>query len=380
MIKARTGTVNRVISSLDARITRRMPAILYRAKLDRVLERGQETRVPNARDEVMKFHNPVNAFHIPKITRSEQSDVVVSFIIPSFNAGRLLAECVDSIYGSIGLPEYEVIVVDDGSTDNTPQIARSLAERYDNLRVVSKCNGGAGFARNSGMELARGEYFCFIDADDMVEASWFVRCFDALKTNVADYSYSLMTRIDASGKHQLGIAGKSRKNGTGLSGCAAIFRRNVWDDIAFPEGVWYEDAVIDYCVAPRFKGAFVEDAGYLYRYHGNAVSSKSGLSNCAVDAYWIVEILLNWCQQIKIENNLDMYCLTLEKLGPVLLHWTNGLPDEARSAIFMLSCDLLSEMFGEFLQQTACEGRLCDLENAFRLRNFRAWELVCKAL
>ncbi len=88
---------------------------------------------------------------------------LISTIIPVFNGERFLAEAVDSIRGQ-RYPELEIIVVDDGSTDGTAEVARRLG---DPVRYESQANRGAPAARNRGLELARGELIAFLDADDV---------------------------------------------------------------------------------------------------------------------------------------------------------------------------------------------------------------------
>ncbi|HEV8435798.1 MAG TPA: glycosyltransferase [Thermoanaerobaculia bacterium] len=87
----------------------------------------------------------------------------VSVIIPSYNYARYLGEAIDSALGQT-LPPLEVIVVDDGSTDDTPHV---LATYGDRIHVLRQKNAGVAVARNSGIAAARGEYIAFLDADDV---------------------------------------------------------------------------------------------------------------------------------------------------------------------------------------------------------------------
>lgn len=93
----------------------------------------------------------------------------LSIIIPVYNVEKWLERCVRSVENQ-DLPssEYEVILVNDGSKDNSGQIASKLSEEYDNIVVINKNNGGQSSARNEGMRIARGEYFMFVDSDDYI--------------------------------------------------------------------------------------------------------------------------------------------------------------------------------------------------------------------
>lgn len=90
---------------------------------------------------------------------------LVSVIIPVYKVEKYLNQCVDSIINQ-HLDDIEVILVDDGSPDNSPEICDDYAEKYDYIRVIHKENGGASSARNAGMKEAKGDYLMFADSDD----------------------------------------------------------------------------------------------------------------------------------------------------------------------------------------------------------------------
>src|SRR5690242_8557747 len=91
--------------------------------------------------------------------------VSVSVVVPAYNRGEGIAETIESIYAQTRLPD-EVIVVDDGSTDDTPEVIRRFDER-PGFRSIRKPNGGEASARNAGVELAGGDYVAFLDHDDL---------------------------------------------------------------------------------------------------------------------------------------------------------------------------------------------------------------------
>lgn len=91
----------------------------------------------------------------------------LSIIIPAYNAGKYLERCVSSCEEqNIPQDEFEIIVVNDGSKDNTWAVAEFLADKYSNVRIFSKENGGSSSARNLGMDNAVGDYITFVDSDD----------------------------------------------------------------------------------------------------------------------------------------------------------------------------------------------------------------------
>ena len=90
-----------------------------------------------------------------------------SIIIPAYNAAAYLPECLDSIFCQ-QYADYEVLCIDDGSTDDTPKLLRQYAERHPQLRILSQPNQGMSTARNRGIGEAWGEYILFVDSDDIL--------------------------------------------------------------------------------------------------------------------------------------------------------------------------------------------------------------------
>ena len=102
-------------------------------------------------------------------------NVKLSFVVPVYNVEQYLRKCVDSLLAQ-DYDDYEIILVDDGSTDNSPQICDDYARRVEsgmwkveNIRVIHQKNGGLSAARNTGIKAAKGEYICFVDSDDYWE-------------------------------------------------------------------------------------------------------------------------------------------------------------------------------------------------------------------
>lgn len=94
----------------------------------------------------------------------------LSVIVPVYNVSKYLAKCLDSLICQELKPEeYEIIVVNDGSTDNSEEISRQYEEKYSNIKVVRQKNQGLSGARNTGIKLAHGKYIQFVDSDDYLQ-------------------------------------------------------------------------------------------------------------------------------------------------------------------------------------------------------------------
>lgn len=95
--------------------------------------------------------------------------MVLSFIVPVYNAASYLLECLQSLENQdLDAGAYEIICVDDGSWDESPELLRSFAAEHNNVVVIRQENSGVAAARNAGLQAAKGEYIWFIDADDFL--------------------------------------------------------------------------------------------------------------------------------------------------------------------------------------------------------------------
>ena len=89
----------------------------------------------------------------------------LSIVVPVYGVANYLPKCVDSLLAQ-DISDYEIILVDDGSPDECPQICNQYAEQYSNIKVIHQANAGLSAARNSGIAVAQGEYIMFVDSDD----------------------------------------------------------------------------------------------------------------------------------------------------------------------------------------------------------------------
>ena len=120
----------------------------------------------------------------------------VSIVALVYNLQDYLPRCLDALVAQT-LQEIEILCVDDGSTDNAPQIIEEYAKKYpEKIKVFHKENGGEFSTRNYGLQRAKGEYVTFVDTDDYVEKDWAEKLYTAAKKNDADIAVCAFERID----------------------------------------------------------------------------------------------------------------------------------------------------------------------------------------
>ncbi len=179
----------------------------------------------------------------------------VSVVVPIFNVAPYLEACLESLAAQTA-GDLEVIMVDDGSTDESPVIAERFAARDGRFRLVRQPNSGLGAARNTGARHATGEFLAFVDSDDVVTANAYELLLAALEETGSDFASGAVLRLTAFGTASvpfLAPAFERTRLRTHITRFPALradrtawnklFRRSFWDqhDLRFPEGVLYED-------------------------------------------------------------------------------------------------------------------------------------------
>lgn len=110
----------------------------------------------------------------------------ISVIIPAYNAEKTIAKCLDSIVAQ-EYKDLEVIVINDGSTDNTDSICSKYSRKYDFIKYFNNDNYGVSYSRNFGVDVSTGDYITFVDSDDYLESNCYSLIADTLKKNDVDF-------------------------------------------------------------------------------------------------------------------------------------------------------------------------------------------------
>ena len=225
----------------------------------------------------------------------------VSVIVPVYNVRQFLPRCVKSLQAQT-MDDFEVVLVDDGSTDGSSQLCDELASSDSRIKVLHKENGGASSARNYGIDNAEGEYLSFIDADDFIHPSMFSILVNGARSLGAGIATCKNVRVDegevfdvalkkeASGFRTFSCTGIDALGfallGTNVSGslCDKLILRDLLGDMRFREGVIYEDALLASQLFPRCDKVFVTTRPmYYYTVRSGSATTKP-YDNSAYDA------------------------------------------------------------------------------------------------
>lgn len=115
-------------------------------------------------------------------------EIIISIVVPAYNVGPYIAECLKSVQKQV-YTEWELIVVNDGSKDNTYSIAKEIADLDSRILLYTQENQGVSVARNVGLQLSKGKYIIFLDGDDFWEPECLSELLTAIQSSRADFSY-----------------------------------------------------------------------------------------------------------------------------------------------------------------------------------------------
>lgn len=223
----------------------------------------------------------------------------ISIVIPVYKVEEFLSECVESVRNQT-ISDIEIILVDDGSPDKCPEICDCFVKKDTRIKVIHKNNEGLGMARNSGMEIAKGEYIGFVDSDDFVDSNFYEELYSVAKEKNADaclsgekeqYSNKSITNIHPLAGHSFSgdeiqekllptVLGydASGNNYGGMSVWRGIYKTAVIknNNIRFPseKKLISEDVVFDLHIY-RFckRVAVCSIAGYHYRHRDGSLTT-----------------------------------------------------------------------------------------------------------
>ncbi|QUB92341.1 glycosyltransferase family 2 protein [Prevotella denticola] len=212
----------------------------------------------------------------------------LSIIIPIYNVEDTLRRCLESVLGQMD-DRMEVIIVDDGSTDTSGQIAEQMTAGRTDCRLIRQANKGLSAARNAGIEAATGEYITFTDSDDFVARGTYTALLAVLEEHPAYdiLEYPVMEHYGHPTKQHLltfpdAVVGSIRDYwlcGGHLHtyACNKLYRRELFADIRFPEGKAFEDAYTYPFLLQRAKVVATTSVGrYYYCHNDRGITAQAG--------------------------------------------------------------------------------------------------------
>ena len=264
------------------------------------------------------------------------STMKFSIIVPVYKVEKYLRSCVESILGQT-YKDFELILVDDGSPDASPQICDEYAQKYENVRCIHQKNGGQSCARNTGLSVASGKYIMFIDSDDyLLESTLLQRIADKTRLDTDVIMYGFQKFFESTGEFgqsEVPILGRVCTTSEMLQNVLAsnTYCGTAWtkavrldllrnNNIEFKSGMISED--IDWymqvlCHAKTFDS--INGIGVVYRQREDSISHAPKLKSLE-DNLWILE---NWPAKF-VQDMTDRELLN-SLMSVMAYYYTNDL-------------------------------------------------------
>lgn len=298
----------------------------------------------------------------------KKTDIRISVVIPAYNCEKYIGRCLDSILNQI-FPVYEIIIINDGSTDNTLNIIKEYRKKNDCIKLYSQQNLKAAAARNKGISLSEGNYIAFIDSDDFIHESYFdvlvnnlVECDAQVSTcgfyESSDDSFD-NTKIQSNiyyVRNNIEILYECCDiNKTAIvSPCCKLYLKELFEGIKYPEGRTYEDLATTHRVLYKAE-KIVSTPSRLYCYYKTPESVVHGKYN-----------KLNFdSENIAQDERLIFYSRIKDKklvLKNMVAVQRNRITNYCRGVLYLNDKEAVRKLYKKFLKTNK------DLENKEGIR------------
>lgn len=220
----------------------------------------------------------------------------LSIIVPVYKVRDYLSRCIESILEQ-KVSDYELILVDDGCPEGCGAICDTYAQKYPQVRVIHKSNGGLSSARNAGLELAKGEYVTFVDSDDALLPNTYAENLRILLANpeIDILEYPVHEYFGGSRSKRLTFVPRkvkgdgvfrdwvSHKGYDHAYACNKIYKRHLFHTLRYPEGENFEDVFLTPQLYEHSKCAYYSNVGeYLYYDRAGSISNTPSLEAIAL--------------------------------------------------------------------------------------------------
>ncbi len=222
----------------------------------------------------------------------------ISIIVPVYNVEKYLDECIQSIRNQTFL-NLEILLIDDGSTDNSRKICDDYAVKDNRIKVIHKENGGLSDARNVGLENASGDYIGFVDSDDYIDEDMYELLYDNIIDSKADVSMCKARLVTDNRVVDDSFCEKNKEvyntkeemlkalylgKGASIAVCLKLYKKHVFDNIRFIKGKTSEDAFVSWPIINNTNRMVSQNiTKYNYRQREDSITHKKKYNDNILD-------------------------------------------------------------------------------------------------
>lgn len=249
-----------------------------------------------------------------------ESNVLLSIIVPIYNSALFLKRCVESVYAQdLDSDHFELLLIDDGSTDDSLKVCKDLRSRHNNIKVYAKENGGQATARNLGLEHAQGKYVMFLDSDDLLVPNTVSQLLRVAEEKQSEITIGSMKKYYPNGSFKIAndfihqtllVSGKwALLNGLNLGTvCGRLFLRSFIEEhhIKFTEGMRHEDVMFSMKAALQAERIIsIEEVIYIYLWRNGSTDrsfDKDNLRSSLLSNLRIIQEM----RKLSLSNTLSL--------------------------------------------------------------------------
>lgn len=305
----------------------------------------------------------------------EEPSCDLQIIVPVYNVEKYLRECIDSILNQKTDYTYHVVVVNDGSTDDS----RKILEEYSTdkrVTIIDKENGGSSSARNIALRKIFGKYITFVDSDDRMPQGAIQALVENCVRNEMDIVRGGYIYFGVGGRNNSLIYENKKVNPFSTAGiaCGIIYKNVIWKKLCFPDGYWYEDTNCFIASLLAQKAYTIENVVYEYRQNNGGMTHIGIGHKKSVDSFYVTRRILKDIKTLGKIDSQDLYECMLHQMLTNYIRIVDLGNAKLDKAIFLLSCDMIESYFPNMQSQTTFGKQM---EEIIKNRDFKHYRLNC---
>lgn len=379
---------NSVFSSVLAKLAYMLYCCVFFLKKLRHKIVSVDVNIDDARNIVKGIHPRLDSHPVYE-NKPIDDNIDLSIVVPVYNYVDIIESNIDSILNQKTEYNYQLIIVDDGSTDGAADVLKRYADN-PKVKLIFQKNAGIGAARNTGINNADGKYLMFVDCDDIVHDD----IVETLMNKAYSENYDMVMCAHNLSKERNGAIyeivpnvypkynligyknGDEIMNLAGLPWCKA-YKREIWNNVRFFPGYWYEDTIIQFLIFMQCKNyAYIPKIEYEYKWYeknfshtqGNSASPKS------IDTYWLLIEILEQYKKNNMPVNDRLYTLVLRHISTYYYGSVKNLDSKVVEALFVLAKDLYSKYKPN--HKVKLPFMLRQVEKSFDNNDIELWKLA----
>ena len=372
---------NRCISGFFEKIIINM--ILFWYKLRLLFIRKSIIDIKDCNIEGYKVNTVTHSSEI--ITTGKDENYDLSILVPVYNVEKYLDECIQSILNQKTEYTYEIIFVNDGSTDTS----MSILEKYkdnEHIKIYTQTNKGLAETRNVLLNYSTGKYVLFVDSDDVLEYGAVDKLLTEAIQNGCDIVQSSYCKFSDQKKVNFVFDEQIIENDTYLCmqlpgfTCGKVITKSLFSNKTFPAGYLYEDTLMPFLIYSQCRKVKVlSDCFYRYRINAGGIVNSSKNSICSCDTVFVFDEIIRQMKKNGIKIDEDIYKFLINcQFSYIMYGRIKNMDDDIKKKLFIKTCSYIEQINIDDSKINNILSR--NIIKSFKTKNYKLWEYSSKIL